>query len=739
MSWGGVLTLGTKYFQKLRKLPVIFLKQPRIFLLPKYFVPYPRVTSNFGRLSKYISSYSQSNSLVRSVYRKIINSSTQQRPNSLLRVYRGFAGSVQLRHYVSSRPDCSFRPINDICKPKHESWFSNIFGTNKYRALPDLITNSVDSINPKEFIAAGCNSAVWAAEVRQESNNEIIDKLAVKVLYNYYVNSSYDEQANLSNDVNSLQNIPENWILLHRQIQRECELRPRTNHPNIVPLVGHFIDRAPLINSVDDECIFSDNYSESSNILSSSKALKSTHETVQSKRCWPCIKYFSEGFDNRPYTFYMLMPRFEGTLDNLLRGDLKLDLEKTSTKVHRNNVFKFERNLCSDINVSQIGRFQKAIVSDFTPSSESHAESHSLSSNLSLSNSAYIKHGEICLPMEDIVAILAQIFEAIAELEIHGIAHRDIKPNNILIRQRVPFHNNTQNANINNCTQSHCAFYLNDEKSQMANSRFHVALTDFGCAIRTRHVNHASLTDRWKSNGFLSDFINIHHYDIDDNNNEYLNHSGNLALLAPEIAQIVYSSTNDPNNLNIITNKDYAHSDLWAAATLIYPLFGIPNPFIDGTLSSVNYTEDSLPVLPNEAPKIMTWILHQCLKRNPSERPNADEVADILHTWCLIQHFHNKQEADILKDLFQPSIDPITMNIDILSVEFNKLTQPHKIEQHEFIDRLRNLLNICWASDWLSGAARPPHGIRSLFYSRATPGRLSLCLNVVHQLECFNI
>ncbi|KAH8862607.1 Serine:threonine protein kinase PINK1, partial [Schistosoma japonicum] len=552
---------------------------------------------------------------------------------------------------------CSFRPINDICKPKHESWFSNIFGTNKYRALPDLITNSVDSINPKEFIAAGCNSAVWAAEVRQESNNEIIDKLAVKVLYNYYVNSSYDEQANLSNDVNSLQNIPENWILLHRQIQRECELRPRTNHPNIVPLVGHFIDRAPLINSVDDECIFSDNYSESSNILSSSKALKSTHETVQSKRCWPCIKYFSEGFDNRPYTFYMLMP--------------------------------------SDINVSQIGRFQKAIVSDFTPSSESHAESHSLSSNLSLSNSAYIKHGEICLPMEDIVAILAQIFEAIAELEIHGIAHRDIKPNNILIRQRVPFHNNTQNANINNCTQSHCAFYLNDEKSQMANSRFHVALTDFGCAIRTRHVNHASLTDRWKSNGFLSDFINIHHYDIDDNNNEYLNHSGNLALLAPEIAQI--------------------------------------------TLSSVNYTEDSLPVLPNEAPKIMTWILHQCLKRNPSERPNADEVADILHTWCLIQHFHNKQEADILKDLFQPSIDPITMNIDILSVEFNKLTQPHKIEQHEFIDRLRNLLNICWASDWLSGAARPPHGIRSLFYSRATPGRLSLCLNVVHQLECFNI
>nr|AAW27037.1 SJCHGC02099 protein [Schistosoma japonicum] len=89
MSWGGVLTLGTKYFQKLRKLAVIFLKQPRIFLVPKYFVPYPRGTSNFGRLSQYISSYSQANSLVRSGDPKIINSGSPQRPNFLVRIYRG--------------------------------------------------------------------------------------------------------------------------------------------------------------------------------------------------------------------------------------------------------------------------------------------------------------------------------------------------------------------------------------------------------------------------------------------------------------------------------------------------------------------------------------------------------------------------------------------------------------------------------------------------------------------------
>lgn len=102
----------------------------------------------------------------------------------------------------------------------------------------------------------------------------------------------------------------------------------------------------------------------------------------------------------------------------------------------------------------------------------------------------------------------------------------------------------------------------------MINSHFHVALTDFGCAIRTghHHINGSN-----------------NNSNIEEEEEEYLNHSGNLALLAPEIAQIIYSLKDNSNNLhNIITNKDYKHSDLWAIATLIYPLFGIPNPFIDG-------------------------------------------------------------------------------------------------------------------------------------------------------------
>lgn len=39
------------------------------------------------------------------------------------------------------------------------------------------------------------------------------------------------------------------------------------------------------------------------------------------------------------------------------------------------------------------------------------------------------------LSPEDVVAILAQVFDAVAELERIGVAHRDIKLNNILVRR----------------------------------------------------------------------------------------------------------------------------------------------------------------------------------------------------------------------------------------------------------------------------------------------------------------
>ncbi len=40
------------------------------------------------------------------------------------------------------------------------------------------------------------------------------------------------------------------------------------------------------------------------------------------------------------------------------------------------------------------------------------------------------------VPAEEAVGIMAQIFEAVAELERFHIAHRDLKPSNVLVKAR---------------------------------------------------------------------------------------------------------------------------------------------------------------------------------------------------------------------------------------------------------------------------------------------------------------
>ena len=191
---------------------------------------------------------------------------------------------------------------------------------------------------------------------------------------------------------------------------------------------------------------------------------------------------------------------------------------------------------------------------------------------------------------------MAQMIEAVAELEKCHIAHRDIKPSNFLVKSRGP----PRNANYLNgeCQESPenvfgqafvvfqlflwTAFYLNRgvskfpnsfevvvitklvsflkkayvdptvETAKSANMRMQVALTDFGCAIRT-------------DNGGSTD------------GDHAASHSGNTALWAPEVASHFSMSREEPVPLLI-----YKRADIWAVATIAYQLFGQPNPFISG-------------------------------------------------------------------------------------------------------------------------------------------------------------
>ncbi len=102
------------------------------------------------------------------------------------------------------------------------------------------------------------------------------------MLYNYYASNSGEEEADSAFPLGSSEG---DWHLLHRQKEREINLRPPGEHPNIVPVVGQFFDRAPPSN----------------------KAPKNGDEGNTGN--WEKVDSFPEGFAGRPLTWYLLMPR----------------------------------------------------------------------------------------------------------------------------------------------------------------------------------------------------------------------------------------------------------------------------------------------------------------------------------------------------------------------------------------------------------------------------------------------
>ena len=102
----------------------------------------------------------------------------------------------------------------------------------------------------------------------------------------------------------------------------------------------------------------------------------------------------------------------------------------------------------------------------------------------------------------------------------------------------------------------------------MVNTGLQVALTDFGCAIRT---------DNEKAT----------------NGAQVISHSGNTALWAPEVSSYFFTlNGKEPAPADL-----YTRADIWAVATIAYQLFGQPNPFLSGVRlrSSVNLLESDGP------------------------------------------------------------------------------------------------------------------------------------------------
>ncbi|XP_061163424.1 serine/threonine-protein kinase Pink1, mitochondrial-like [Saccostrea echinata] len=186
-------------------------------------------------------------------------------------------------------------------------------------------------------------------------------------------------------------------------------------------------------------------------------------------------------------------------------------------------------------------------------------------------------------------SLLAQLLEGIAHMTENGIAHRDLKSDNILV--------------------------------DVSSGHPQLVISDFGCCLAE------------------PDYGLMIPYNTSDTDK-----GGNAALMSPEIAVM------EPGRNAWL---DYRKSDIWTAGTLVYEIFGEENPFYKGPFNSSSYEEKSLPPLPMAVPKPIAKLTKQLLKRDPNLRPTPKVAADIVQMCILFPDWLNHNEfppLEMIKD-----------------------------------------------------------------------------------------
>ncbi|TKS76596.1 Serine/threonine-protein kinase PINK1, mitochondrial [Collichthys lucidus] len=165
--------------------------------------------------------------------------------------------------------------------------------------------------------------------------------------------------------------------------------------------------------------------------------------------------------------------------------------------------------------------------------------------------------------------MVLQLLEGVDHLCRQGVAHRDLKSDNVLLE-----------LDSDGCPR--------------------LVITDFGCCLAQ---SDSSLQLPF--------------------NSMWVNRGGNASLMAPEVTTAV------PGCGVVI---DYGKADAWAVGAISYEIFGQDNPFYRAVgLESRSYQEKQLPPLPSGVPADVQLVIRLLLRRNPSKRPSARVAANMLH------------------------------------------------------------------------------------------------------------
>ncbi|XP_060068579.1 serine/threonine-protein kinase Pink1, mitochondrial-like [Ylistrum balloti] len=172
--------------------------------------------------------------------------------------------------------------------------------------------------------------------------------------------------------------------------------------------------------------------------------------------------------------------------------------------------------------------------------------------------------------------LLCQLLEGSVHLKQHGIAHRDLKSDNILL----------------DCHNEGTAP--------------HLVISDFGCCLAD------------EENGLQLPYPTIE-----------INKGGNGALMPPEI-----SCTAPGRNVKL----DYSKSDLWAIGSLAYEIFDQDNPFYGGAritrkLDGRTYHDSDIPSMLGDVPDVVKFLVPRMLHRDPAQRPEPEMAANLLQIY----------------------------------------------------------------------------------------------------------
>ncbi|XP_070615045.1 serine/threonine-protein kinase PINK1, mitochondrial isoform X2 [Erythrolamprus reginae] len=167
--------------------------------------------------------------------------------------------------------------------------------------------------------------------------------------------------------------------------------------------------------------------------------------------------------------------------------------------------------------------------------------------------------------------MVLQLLEGVDHLLRQGVAHRDLKSDNVLVE----------------FDPAGCPGLV---------------ITDFGCCLADERLGLQLPFPSW-----------------------YVDRGGNTCLMAPEV------STAMPGPGVVI---DYSQADVWAVGALAYEILGPRNPFYgpgEAALDSRSYREEELPLLPTSVAPEVKGLVGRLLRRNPAQRPSARVAANVLH------------------------------------------------------------------------------------------------------------